>query len=230
MIHWRKTGAMDRSPVSNNQSADRRDSWFAGRRGFQWARRLPTPIKHRLLSCFWPLKALVEDFQDYTAELVGVLPSHGLRMLWYRYVCRVKVGQYSSIHRMCRMYHPYRITIGEHSIVNYGVRLDGRRGLTIGDNVSISEGTIILTLGHDIDDPDFIPQGAPVVIKDYVFIGACACILPGVTIGHGAVVAAAAVVTSDVEPYTVVAGVPARPIRERSRDLRYVLEHQKRFG
>jgi acetyltransferase-like isoleucine patch superfamily enzyme len=63
----------------------------------------------------------------------------------------------------------------------------------------------------------------------YAWIASHAIILPGVTIGEGAVVAAAAVVTKDVAPYTLVAGNPARFVRERSRDLRYQLGYAKRF-
>jgi maltose O-acetyltransferase len=61
-------------------------------------------------------------------------------------------------------------------------------------------------------------------------VGTRALILPGVTIGEGAVVAAGAVVTRDVEPYTIVGGVPARFLRQRSRDLEYELNYRKRFG
>ncbi len=128
------------------------------------------------------------------------------------------------------MYFPHRIRIGDHSVVNYNVLLDGRRGLWIGDNVSISEGTVILTLEHDIDDSKFGLKGAPVRIEDYVFIGSYARILPGVRVGEGGAVAAGAVVTHDVDPYTLVGGVPARFIRQRSRPMNYQLEFHKLFG
>ncbi len=203
---------------------------LSGLPGYRWGRRLPRAAKRTLLACYWWTKALVEDFQDYSAELIGHLPSHAVRLWWYRHVCRMSIGRHSSIHRHCRMYRPVRIKIGDHSVVNYGVLLDGRRGLRIGDNVSISEGTVLLTLGHDIDDPGLALKGAPVVLEDQVFVGACARVLPGVTVGEGAVIAAGAVVTSDVAPYSVVAGVPARYVRDRARRLEYELDHRKRFG
>ncbi len=198
--------------------------------GYRWARKLPNPVKRRLLAWYWKCKWLIEDLQDYSAEMVGHVPSHAVRLWWYRHVCHTTIGRRSSIHRCCRMYHPHRITIGKHSIINYGVLLDGRRGLTIGNNVSISEGTVILTLGHDVDAPDFALKGARVTIGDRAFVGAYARILPGVTVGEGAVVAAGAVVVGDVAPYTLVAGVPARFVRDRARGLDYQLDHRKRFG
>lgn len=198
--------------------------------GYRWARKLPDPLKRLILACYWPVKAFVEDLQEYSAEVMGYVPCHALRLWWYRHVCRMRIGKHSSIHRCCRVYHPRKIVIGSHSVINYGVLLDGRRGLHIGDNASISEGTIILTLGHEIDDPGFALKGAPVVVEGRVFIGAYARILPGVTVGEGAVVGVGSVVTRDVAPYTVVAGVPARYVRDRDRDLRYHLAHRKRFG
>ena len=77
---------------------------------------------------------------------------------------------------------------------------------------------------HDIHSADFHTTSKPVTIEDYVFIGPRAIILPGVTIKKGAVVAAGAVVTKDVEEYTVVGGIPAKMItRRRAKDLHYIL-------
>jgi acetyltransferase-like isoleucine patch superfamily enzyme len=198
--------------------------------GYRWAGKLPAPLKRLILACYWPVKAFVEDFQEYSAEIVGHVPIHALRTGWYRHVCRMQVGENSHIHRQCRMYHPFKIVIGSHSVINYGVLLDGRRGLHIGNNVSISEGTAVLTLEHDVDDAGFGLRGGQVTIEDRVFIGSYARILPGVTIGEGAVIGVGSVVTSDVAPYTVVVGVPARYVRDRSRDLIYQLGYHKRFG
>jgi acetyltransferase-like isoleucine patch superfamily enzyme len=203
---------------------------LAGKVGYRWLRRLPPPAKRFILACYWPLKALVEDWQEYAAEMVGHVPFHAFRLFWYRHVSRMRIGSGSSIHRHCRIYSPSRVAIGDHAVINYDVLLDGRRGLEIGDNVSISEGTVLLTLAHDVDDPGLALEGAPVTIGSYVFVGARALILPGVTVGEGAVVAAGAVVTRDVPPYAVVAGVPARRVRDRARPLTYELNHKKRFG
>ena len=99
----------------------------------------------------------------------------------------------------------------------------------IGDNVSVSPGVWILTDEHDIDDPDFPEVLSPVRIEDYAFIGSKAMILPGVTIGRGAVVGAGAVVTKSVAPFDVVGGVPARVIGRRGSEPRYELDYRPAF-
>ena len=76
---------------------------------------------------------------------------------------------------------------------------------------------------HSHDDRDFGVVAAPVTIGDRAWISFRATVLPGVTVGEGAVVAAGAVVTKDVAPFTLVAGIPAKKIADRSRDLRYVI-------
>ncbi|HAW51217.1 MAG TPA: acyltransferase [Flavobacteriales bacterium] len=113
------------------------------------------------------------------------------------------------------------IEIGNNVVVNRKVYLDGRIGITIKNNISISPEVYIVSMEHDPNDPMFATRGGVVTIDDNVWIGARAMILPGVHIGEGAVVAASAVVTKDVEPYQIVAGVPARPIGNRSRRVDY---------
>ncbi len=82
---------------------------------------------------------------------------------------------------------------------------------------------------HDIDSPDFAEVEGDVEIDDYVVIGTRVTILPGVHIGKGAAVGSGAVVTHDVEPYSLVAGVSAKHIRYRSKDLRYTLKFARLF-
>ncbi len=103
------------------------------------------------------------------------------------------------------------------------------RPLRIGNNVSIAGEVRIYTMQHDIDDPGFREVEGDVLIDDYVVIGTRVTILPGVRIGKGAVVASGAVVTHDVEPYSVVGGVPAKHIRYRFKDLRYTLKFARLF-
>jgi serine acetyltransferase len=119
-----------------------------------------------------------------------------------------------------------RVEIGARSIVGRHCLLDARGGIRIGRDVNISSYTRFMTAKHVIDDPGFDAVYEPIVVGDRVWIALGATILGGVTLGEGAVVAAGAVVTGDVEPYAVVGGVPARKLRERSRDLHYELGYR----
>lgn len=151
-------------------------------------------------------------------------PSHWIRVNYLRLFFRVKISKSSYLSRGQEItgYHTgSSLRIGNNSIINRNCYLDGRTGITIGNNVNISFGTTIITLQHDYNASDFCCQGGPVIIDDYVWIGAKAIILPGVTIGEGAVVAAGAVVTRNVPPYTVVGGVPAKHITHRNKELIY---------
>lgn len=159
--------------------------------------------------------------RDFALRLTGYVPTCGLRGFIYRVAFGVKILKGAKIESGCLMWGPKRITIGEGAVINRGVVLDGRFPLTIGANASISIQTIILTLEHDLSSPEFASVGAPVSIGERAFIGARAIVLPGVSIGEGAAVAAGSVVTKDVEPYAIVAGVPAKPIGSRPKNLTY---------
>jgi acetyltransferase-like isoleucine patch superfamily enzyme len=172
----------------------------------------------------WLARWVVFDLRIYALRQVSHVPTNFARVFLYRLLFRMKIARLAKIDGGCLVLGgPQRITIGEGAVINRGVTLDGRFPLTIGKNASISIHTIILTLQHDLNAPDFHLIGAPVFIGDRAFVGARATILPGVSIGEGAVVAAGAVVVKNVEPFTVVAGVPAKAIGVRSKDLSYEL-------
>ena len=119
----------------------------------------------------------------------------------------------------------------KNSVVNANCRLDTRGGIFIGENVSISNDVIILTADHDMDSIDMAGRQKKVVIEDYVWIGTRAMILPGVVIGKGAVIAAGSVVTKSVTSFHVVAGVPAKVIRQRVKkdDYTYNASYKRLF-
>lgn len=161
--------------------------------------------------------------------VVGYIPSHHLRRFFYR-LSGIKIGQGSTIHMEARFYDPRNIEIGEDSIIGEKAVLDGRARLLIGNHVDIASEVMIYNSKHDINSRDFRPVSEPVVISDYVFIGPRAIIQPGVKIGRGAVVAAGAVVTKDVEPLTIVGGIPAVPIGKRQvKELNYRLGRARWF-
>jgi maltose O-acetyltransferase len=132
----------------------------------------------------------------------------------------------ANVQLHCRFLHAPGVVIGARSVINFGSLLDGRRfPIQIGDDVSIGPEAAILTLGHDPRSPEFADRGGPVSIGDHAWIGFRAIVLPGVTIGEGAVVGAGAVVSRDVPPFMIVAGNPARPIGSRPVGLSYSLSY-----
>jgi acetyltransferase-like isoleucine patch superfamily enzyme len=114
----------------------------------------------------------------------------------------------------------HNLAIGSDVYVNNQVYFDTYHPVIIGNGCSIGFRASFVTATHVLKS-DFIrerpldPAGCgPIVLEDYVWIGANATVLPGVRVGRGAIVAAGAVVTEDVEPGVVVGGVPARKIRD----------------
>ncbi len=165
-----------------------------------------------------------------TNHLINHVPSFRLRHLWYRQVLGVTLGEGSAVFMGCYIWFfgPGQLRrdgfrVGRNSQINRGCCLDARAPLSIGKNVSLSPEVMILTTQHDLEDGDFALEGKPVTIEDHVWIGSRAIVLPGVTIGRGAVVAAGAVVTSDVPPRSIVGGVPAKNIGRRGLDPVYEL-------
>ncbi|MBL9176594.1 MAG: acyltransferase [Verrucomicrobiaceae bacterium] len=113
------------------------------------------------------------------------------------------------------------LSVGEHSFIGR-VELSVHEKLSIGRCVCINDGVKILTASHDVRDPLWRMVAKPVVIEDHVWIATNALILPGVTLGRGAVVGAGAVVTKDVPSLGIVAGNPARLLKEpRVPELNY---------
>ena len=107
------------------------------------------------------------------------------------------------------------IHIGKNVFINSGCRFQDQGGIYIGNDVLIGHNAVFATLNH-IEDPHKRANMVPgkIVVGDRVWIGSNATILPGVTIGDGAIIAAGAVVTRDVQEYSVVGGVPAREIKK----------------
>lgn len=163
--------------------------------------------------CYGMIKGLVWIIcNDFLAHF----PSKRIRR-WGLCFLGVKMPNDVRFYQGFHIRSPKGISIGEGCSIGPKVLLDGRKGLTIGKNVTIAYEAIVWTLNHDYNDIHFCGKGAPVVINDYAWICSRSIILPGITIGEGAVVASGAVVTKDVPPYAVVAGVPARIIGQREK-------------
>ena len=147
-------------------------------------------------------------------------PSQSFR----RFVLRrlgMKIGKGSVIFMGTEIRAPWKIIIGDGTTIGHNCVLDGRGELEIGNNVNLSSDVMIWTQEHDMNSPNFVITSGKVKVEDYAWLSCRVIVLPGVTIGRGAVVAAGAVVTKSVEPFTIVAGVPAKQVGIRSRDLHY---------
>lgn len=170
------------------------------------------------------LKTLVGSFYRYHQYRVSQIPSHHLRNFIYRHIYGVNMAKNAVIYYGAEIRSPFNVYVGEGSIIGDEAILDGRNGIVIGENVNFSSNVSIWTEQHDHRDPYFrceTQDKGPVRIMNYAWVGPNSIILHSVTIGEGAVVAAGSVVTKSVEPYTIVAGIPAKKIGERNRNLKY---------
>ena len=114
------------------------------------------------------------------------------------------------------------IHAGNALLINFNVEILDRAPVRMGSNVMIGPGTLITTVGHPLSPKGrraHLSQAKPITIGDDVWIGGNVTVLPGVTIGSNAVIAAGAVVTSDVPPNTLYGGIPAKKLRDLENDL-----------
>ena len=130
-----------------------------------------------------------------------------------------KIGKGVRFQGGTSVWQPWRVRIGANSWIDGDAKLYSVDDIRIGHDAVVSEGAFICTASHDLASGTFALTNAPIEIGDYAWICGHAIVLPGVKVGEGAVVAAGAVVTKDVEPWTVVGGVPAKVIKKRSLDV-----------
>ena len=133
-----------------------------------------------------------------------------------------------QVDRSFRMFPPFytdfgkNITIGKDVFINSGCHFQDQGGIEIGDGALIGHNVVLATINHDLNPKENRKNHyAAIKIGAHVWIGSNATILPGVTIGDYAVVAAGAVVTRDVPAMTVVGGVPARVLKAIQEEERY---------
>ena len=179
-----------------------------------------------------------KNFLDWVImNQVETRPRWFIRLLAPLYQHR---GRHSVIHHSARMdTPPYRkFSLGDYSVIESFACINNAVGdvmigdhtriglhntiigpVIIGSHVNLAQGITVTALNHNFEDSEkrIDEQGvstSTVIIEDDIWIGANAVVLPGVTIGHHSVVAAGAVVTKDVPPHSLVAGVPAKVIKQ----------------
>jgi acetyltransferase-like isoleucine patch superfamily enzyme len=162
---------------------------------------------------------------DYVFNhVVNRIPLAGARMGLYA-ALGVQFDDVSSAHISLGvdMWLGGRLAMGARSTIGQRCYIDARGGIRIDSDVSIAREVALLTATHIPDDQNFAGRVLPVHLNQRCWIGLRALVMPGVSIGEGAIVGAGAVVTTDVEPYTIVGGVPAKVLRRRSEPMSYEL-------
>lgn len=175
-------------------------------------------------------------FKGGVLESPGSFAEKGLRLIWcvaWFVLCRftpkrygrawrnavlrlfgAKVGR-SCVDSSARIFAPWRIEIGDSSSISSNVSLYGYGAIIIGSYAVVSQNSYLCSTSHDYTTKDMRSISNTIRICDWAWVTANVFILPGVTVGEGAVVGASAVVTKDVAPWSVVAGNPARFIKKR---------------
>ena len=180
-------------------------------------------LEHAITYLSWKLHYY--DLMYLCLYWLSDFPSHRIRMFLYKNVFRINLSTNVVIYKGVEFRDFKNLTIGKGSVIGDNAILDARGGgLIVGNNVVFAQNVSVWTLQHDYRDPEFKctrDHYGPVKIEDRVWIGPNAIILHDVTIGEGAVVAAGAVVTKDVPPYTLVGGVPAKIIGDRPQNMTY---------
>lgn len=194
---------------------DRRNARFAARKELH-SESGPDPEvvrQHILKKALRNIKRLLTGYCPYMDIRTGMIPSHSIRNLIYRKVFGVQLEKNAILYYGAEIRSHSKLKIGRNSIIGDHAILDARNGIFIGDNVNFSTGVQIWTEQHSHSDPWFrclSDSHYRVKIGNRAWIGPRVTILHSVTIGEGATVAAGAVVTKDVEPYAIVAGIPAK--------------------
>lgn len=171
------------------------------------------------------LRSIIAEFYYLILDMSFHLPPAFFRAAAAKIVLR-KFGKGSQLCRHVRFISPKRISIGDNCFINRNVVIDGRTGITVGNNVDIGEYSSVWSLEHDVHHSDHKCIGAPTEIGSHVWIAPHSIILPGVKIGEGAVISTGSVVTKDVPPYAIYAGIPAKKIGERPRTIDYKLSYK----
>ncbi|WP_245272246.1 WcaF family extracellular polysaccharide biosynthesis acetyltransferase [Xanthobacter sp. 126] len=137
---------------------------------------------------------------------------------WRRWLLRAfgaKIGRKARIKPTVRIVYPWKLEVGEYCWVGQRVDLYSLGPIIIGNNVCISQDSYLCTGSHDQRTTTFDIFEKPIVIGDEAWVASQSFIMPGVTIGRGAVVGVRSLVLHDVEAETVVVGQPARPVGKR---------------
>lgn len=167
----------------------------------------PHPWRNQLARALWNL-----------VWLALFRPSPGIFHGWRCFLLRLfgaQLGRGVHVHPSVRIWAPWNLQMGDHSCLAPDVDCYCVAPVTLGPHATVSQYSYLCTASHDIEHPQMPLVAAPITISEGAWITADVFIGPGVTVGEGAVVGARSSVFSDVAPWTVVAGNPARFLKQR---------------
>jgi len=155
--------------------------------------------------------------------VVGTLlfrPSPRPMHAWRAFLLRcfgAKLGPHCHIYPGARIWAPWNLDCDEYASIADEAVIYNAATLFMGSHAIVSQQAYVCTATHDFDDPAFPMIASPIRLGRYTWVCARACVLPGVTLGDGAVLGLAAVASKDLEPWQVYAGNPAKRIKQRRR-------------
>jgi Acetyltransferase (isoleucine patch superfamily) len=144
----------------------------------------------------------------------GWMPISRFRVFLLR-LFGARIGKGVLIKPCVNIKYPWKLSVGDHTWIGEEVWIDNLAEVSIGKNVCLSQGAMLLTGNHDYKKSTFDLQVKGITLADGVWIGAKAVVCPGVQCDSHAVLSVLSVATSDLEAYTIYQGNPARPVRTR---------------
>jgi putative colanic acid biosynthesis acetyltransferase WcaF len=161
-------------------------------------------------------------------RVVTHVPFNPLRIWWLRRL-GARLGDHVYLFGGSEVLQPAGLEIAGNFHLGRHSQVDARGGIRVGTNVVIAGHCLLLTADHDPQDGSFKGRLGSIVIEDRVWVGSRATILKGVTLGEGSVVAAGATVSRDIPAWSIVAGVPARIVGQRSQAQSYEIDYGPQF-
>lgn len=163
-------------------------------------------------------KVLVQIW--YLTEALLFRPTPAVLNRWRVWLLRLfgaRIGRGVKVRSSVRVLYPWNLRIGDFTYIADEVYLYSLDRIHVGSHVSLSFGAVLCAGSHDLEDPSFPLLIAPIVIEDEAWVGAQAFVMPGTTVGAGAVIGARSLVTASVPTNEVWVGMPARFVRLRQR-------------
>jgi acetyltransferase-like isoleucine patch superfamily enzyme len=179
-------------------------------------------MRHAAVRFLKFVKSLMLSGVWFYLKFASLLPSNHLRKLALQCL-GAKLEKGVVIYSGFEIRNPWNLTIRRGSIIGHNCILDCRAPVTICENVNFSSQVAVWTAQHDPQSATFDVKYGPVTVEERAWLSFRTTVLPGVTIHEGAVLAAHAVATKDIPPFSIAAGIPAHVIGKRNAALTYEL-------